>query len=258
MSTPNIPYPSRLLLRKLYNARDLGGYAAQDGKVTAFGRFLRSDAPTSLHEKDLAYLLAYPVRTVIDLRSPDEFSHLPHALRDIAQIKYLNIPLLGQNLVEGIAQARPGKTGQAIPLADLYVYLLDQAKGLLGEVFLQMAYAQPGAILFHCAHGKDRTGLVAAILLLLAGVSDADIIANYEVSYTYLKPLFATFWHKIDEESKPYFNTDPQNMEITLRHFHANYRSATEYLEQCGLSRQDIEILTGRLLAGSLAKLPGS
>lgn len=241
-------YPSRLLLKELFNARDLGGFATAKGKITAFGRFLRTDAPTRLHDSDLQYLLNYPVRTVIDLRSPSEFADLPHALKNIDQISYYNIPLLGHDLGEGVARAQPGRSGQPIPLADLYIHLLDQTKPLMGQVFMQMLQAEPGAILFHCAHGKDRTGLVAAILLMLAGVSDSDIIANYQVSYTYLKPLFATFWHNIPDESKPYFNTNPENMELTLKYFYANYASAENYLEQCGLTMADIELLRERII----------
>lgn len=249
MSIGSSRYQQRLLLKSMYNVRDLGGFATADGQITSFGRFLRSDAPTHLDPDDLQALLDIPVRTVIDLRSPTEFKDLPNDLRDQSAINYINIPLLGADLDAGIASVQlfePGR--EKVGLPDLYIHLLDQSQESFGLVFAQLANApENGACLFHCSHGKDRTGLVAALLLMLAGVSDSDIIMNYQISYFYLKPWFDTFIDTVPAEILHFFNTDPVNMELTLAYFHRHFTSAAEYLEICGVSPAEILELRRRL-----------
>jgi protein-tyrosine phosphatase len=243
-------YPIRLLIKTMFNVRDLGGFPTVNGEVTAFGRFLRSDAPICLDQDDLQQLLDYPVRTVIDLRSPTEIDEMPHALRDLPDIDYFNIPLLGSDLMAGIAEAQSALTSQSVlSVADLYIHMLQNAREPLGRVFSCLAAARPGACLFHCSHGKDRTGVVTALLLLLAGVEDIDIVVNYQVSSTYLQPWFATFIENIPADILHFFSTQPQNMELTLRFFHEHYASAAEYLISCGVSCAEIADLRRRLLA---------
>ena len=240
---------SRLLLQTMYNVRDLGGLTTKDGRITKCGRFLRADAPTQLNLNDLQLLLDFPVRTVIDLRSQNEIVELPHGLRDLPEVDYINIPLLGDDLGAGIAAVQMYEAGRdMVGLADLYIHMLENSRESLGQVFVQMAAARSGACLFHCAHGKDRTGLISALLHLLAGVSDADIVANYQVSEMYLKPLYDTFMHTIPAEVRHYFNTHPQNMELTLRYFHQHFESAEAYLATCGVSSAEIAELKDRLL----------
>jgi protein-tyrosine phosphatase len=250
MSFSPARYPTRLLLQTMYNVRDLGGFASRDGQVTAFGRFLRADAPVRLNQQDLQLLLDFPVRTVVDLRSPNEINGQPHGLRDQPGIDYVNIPLLGDDMDIGIAAVQKfDLASDVVGLADLYIHLLDQSRESLGQVFRLLARAKPGACLFHCSHGKDRTGLVAALLLLLAGVSDQDIISNYQISSTYLKPWFDTFIDKIPPEILHFFNTNPQNMELTLQYFHEHFLSAEEYMACCGIDQVEIAELRHRLLS---------
>jgi protein-tyrosine phosphatase len=240
--------PSRVPMQTMYNVRDLGGYQTADGRMTAFRRFLRSDAPVRLNEADLEKLAGFPVCTVIDLRSPNEIGSLPHRLRDQPGVNYFIIPLLGDDLDAGMAAVEAFEEGRTIGLADLYIHTMEHSKESIGQVFRRMAEAKPGAILFHCSHGKDRTGLIAALLLLLAKVSDADIVENYRISYELLKPWFDTFIHEVPEQFLPFFNTDPENMELTLRYFHSHYLSAEAYLASCGVSKGNIERLKQRLL----------
>jgi len=235
----------------MYNVRDLGGFATKDGQITAFGRFLRADAPVRLDADDLHKLLDYPVRTVIDLRCPNELNGLPYILRDQPNINYFHIPLLGPDLDKAMASVKLiDSNGEKVGLPDLYIHLLEHSQNTLGQVFKCLANADPnGASLFHCSHGKDRTGLVAALLLLLAGVADKEIIDNYQISYTFLKPWFDTFINTVPTGIRHYFNTNPQNMVITLSYFHQHFQSAEAYLgDCCGVSCDEIAGLKRRLL----------
>lgn len=249
MSEPCSRFPNRLLLETMYNVRDLGGFATANGEVTAFGQFLRSDAPTRLSESDLRLFLAFPVRTVIDLRSRDEIDEAPHILRDHPDVEYVNIPLLGHNLMAGIAEVEASASHQTrVDLSDLYIYMLINAKPAIGQVMSRLASARPGACLFHCTHGKDRTGIITALLLMLAGVDDIDIIVNYQVSSTYLKPWFETFIDTVPDEYRHFLDTRPQNMVLTLEFFHQNYSSVRDYLTACGVTDAEMEMLRRRLL----------
>jgi len=238
-----------LPLQTLYNVRDLGGYLALDGCRTVSGRFLRADAPVRLNQYDRQLLLHYPVRTVIDLRSQSELRQQPHNLKDCSEISYFNIPLLGDELDGEIAMLKQQKTGnRAIDLSDLYIYILDNAHQAIGKVMNCLAHAPEGACFFNCSHGKDRTGLIAALLLLLAGVSEKDVIDDYKISHALLKPWFDTFIDQIPPENRIFFNTNPENMQRTLGHFYRLYQSAEAYMNHCGVHPATIAVLKKKLL----------
>jgi protein-tyrosine phosphatase len=240
---------NRLPLQTLYNVRDLGGIPTLDGRLTVFGRYIRADAPVRLNPEDLQRLLDYPVRTIIDLRSADEHVRTTHGLQDQPVVDYYNIPLAGDNLDAAMAAVRPFETGrEGVDLADFYVYLLEYAQQQIGRVFERLALARPGAVLFHCSHGKDRTGLVSALILLLANVGDPQIIDNYSISYRLLKPWFDTFIHKVPADFLPFYNTNPANMARTLAFFHSRYPSAAAYLAGCGLPEDEIAAVRQRIL----------
>ncbi len=244
------PYASRLLLKSMFNVRDLGGFPTAEGRVTAFGRFLRGDAPLGLHPDDLRTLLDYPIGTVIDLRSPSETCEHPSSLAGLDQLEHHNIPLLGFDMMASLAEMHESTAQQKhISTPDLYIKMLERARLHFGQIFSVLAAARPGACLFHCTHGKDRTGMVAALLLLLAGVEDLDIIASYQVSATYLKPLFDTFIAKVPAEALHFFETQPDSMALTLQYLHLQYDSVDEYLISAGVTDAEIAAVRQRLLA---------
>jgi len=134
-----------------------------------------------------------------------------------------------------------------IAVPDLYIRMLEKACEPIGQVITRLARAKPGVCLFHCTHGKDRTGIIAALLLMLANVQDEDIIADYQVSATYLKPWFDTFIQGLPAEILHFFRTEPENMEKTLAYFHQNFVSVDGYLEKCGVDVSDIANLRQKL-----------
>jgi len=179
----------RLPMRNAYNIRDLGGYATADGGVTKFRTFLRADDLAKLDNAEQQFLLDYGVRTVIDLRSKEECEQQPNPFAVRTDVRYHNIALLDNVITEDVEVLIA--TAQDF-IKSLYVGLVDNATDAIGAVFNAIADTD-GAVLFHCAAGKDRTGVIAAILLGLVGVSETDIIANYEVTYTHIRqnPTFA-------------------------------------------------------------------
>lgn len=241
----------RIIFPNLYNARDLGGLRTRDGRITQYGRFIRSDEPSGLTPEDIDLLLSYPISTIIDLRSDGEVARRHFPKTDYPQLLYRNISLFPAD-----PDNENDPTVQlaiSLSLGDLYVHLLETRQHQFAQVFRLIAKAPSGAILFHCTHGKDRTGMVAALLLSLVGVAEDDIIANYAETYEHIRPLVDKMMASMPASTRHILRSDAKNMEIFLRYLHENYASdATGYLLACGLAEEDIRLVTSRLLDESM------
>lgn len=234
----------RLPLAGLLNARDLGGYAFPGG-VTHFGVFVRADVPTVLSDADLGFLRDYGLTTVVDLRGNHERRKTPDLFALVPWVHYQAIPLYDKTAAHG--ECLEGRT---FSWADHYIRMAEQNMDWLRAVLEALAEA-PGCALFHCATGKDRTGLVAAALLGLCGVSDADIAADYSLSRIYLSPLVDAMYRagRISSPEDPFFSTQPENMLNLLAHIRATHGGMAEYLRACGLSAETLSSLRERLIS---------
>nr|MDT0663734.1 tyrosine-protein phosphatase [Micromonospora sp. DSM 115978] len=158
----------------LANLRDLGGLPVESGGTTLFGVLYRSDAPR-WRDSSPSGVVAWPPRTVIDLRSAVERGRHPHPLTSDGTTVH-TIPLLGDQIDENSrTRATDALYGG---LETLYAAMLDFAAPRLVEVAHLIAEA-PAPILVHCAAGKDRTGMVSALMLRAAGVPGPTVIADY-------------------------------------------------------------------------------
>jgi protein tyrosine/serine phosphatase len=163
-----------IVLEGCVNFRDLGGYPAEDGRVRP-GRLFRSDALHELTGPDVARLRELGLTTVIDLRSDFERSHDgdgPHPLAGAADI--VEAPLIDRH--NGALMA-----DTSLSLAQRYARIMESSGTALADAVRAIA-AAPGAAVFHCAAGKDRTGMVSAVVLGVLGVADADVIADYAMT----------------------------------------------------------------------------
>ena len=237
----------RILIEGLHNARDLGGMTAKDGKVTAYHRLIRSDALDHLSDTAVTELSSYPVGAVIDLRSEDEAENHPDRILCDPRFTYYNIPLLRIN-------ADDINTGIIVDtiktsLGHLYVWLFENSKPDFAEVFRTILKEQGKTVLFHCAHGKDRTGMIAAIFYLLCGVSREDIIKNYAVSYDLITELVAPLIADTEPHVHHIYRSDASNMEMLLDYLDEKYQGDIRvYLQTVGLTEKEIEALKTRLL----------
>jgi protein-tyrosine phosphatase len=238
----------RLPLEGLINARDLGGYPTKDGKMTRYGAAVRCEAPQSITDEDMKALKAYGIKTVVDLRGGEELERHPNRLDGAKSIEYHCCPAFD----ESVAIASKGKSPfkEDFDMADKYMEMVDKRKDWVHKVMTIIA-ASEGGVLFNCAMGKDRTGIIAALLLGHAGAFEADIIADYSVSDQYLNPLFERMWAGMREELgeetlekvMPYFKTPPDNMRRLLAHIDAEYGGVTGYLRACGLDEDTLSRL---------------
>src|SRR6266542_1836585 len=161
----------RLAWEGVLNARDLGGYPTAGGRETCWGAVVRSGSLTGLTPAGCEALISYQVRAVVDLRLPAEPAD--HG------IAYANVSFLDP------AAAPPE---DFTTLADGYKRMLDRFHKEVAAVMAAIAAAPQGGVLVHCAAGKDRTGLIAALLLGLVAVAPGTIAADYALTAECLRP----------------------------------------------------------------------
>lgn len=173
----------RLGLAGPTNFRDLGGYPAGTRRVR-WGRVFRSDA-LIIEETAFEHFNRLGIKTVFDLRSDEERQTNPNRLPD-GDYRVRHVPLIGENSARNAIEA--GLSDGEAFLAELYTGMLEQSAPVFGEILGTMADESALPVVFHCAAGKDRTGMVAAILLLALGVEEETILDDYELTSQFRTP----------------------------------------------------------------------
>ena len=236
---------NRLPLEAAYNVRELGGYPTTDGGSVAYHRFLRSDALSSLTEADVEFLRGYGVRLVLDLRDPDEVVAQPDVpLGDDVRIQ--NVPLLAFDISRKEELAKRFAVEQ--PTYEFfYGMILDNHEGIGRCMRLVAEAPQDVCVLFHCAVGKDRTGVLAMLLMALAGCDKWDCVANYVPTRVNLirHEWFAAYWDDGDPAAP--LNDSPAH---AMEHAWDMVQEAggiVAYLRSCGLSYEEIEAVRAHL-----------
>ena len=230
----------RLLPHVMMNLRELGGYPTRDQKATRFRRFLRGDAPVALQEEDVRYLENYGVAMVIDMRSPDELVAQPNCLANLPGIDYRPIPFTDDFTL--FADLRYSPHTHFVPVL--------KGQHRVKEIFEAMGECPSGkAVYFHCAVGKDRTGIVSCLLLRLAQVYDEDIKADYQVSYTYIQKYIdamVKLFMQTDSAQPGLCRTEPEWIEPLLQ-FIDESGGIEQYLLSLGISETCLLNLKARL-----------
>ncbi|MFG1702545.1 tyrosine-protein phosphatase [Nonomuraea sp. M3C6] len=236
-----------IAFERLYNFRDLGGYQAADGREVRWGRLFRSDSLARLEGLDWARFQELGIRTVIDLRYPWEIEaqgRVP-AQRGLA---YFNFSI----------EHRPYDQAEIDPDVDPWRYLADRyAEVALDGVnelrqALEVIAAGTGPLVFHCKSGKDRTGLVAALVLSLLGVAEDDIVEDFALTELATDRLLAD-WRAANpgrELRWPAYGRAPADiMRLSLADMTATYGSIHAYAtERLGIDKELISRLRGNLL----------
>jgi protein-tyrosine phosphatase len=174
------PGARHLSLAGTYNVRDIGGYLSRAGRRTRWRTLLRVDSLHRLAAPDQAELLAYGVRTIVDLRHASELLGAPNVFAESDEVRYTHSPLLED------PTTRPSSAASA-SLGELYRFALRTRGPQVAEIVGQLAQEDGLPALVHCTAGKDRTGLIVAPLLGLVGVPDETIAEDYALSSTFLQ-----------------------------------------------------------------------
>ncbi|WP_339948371.1 tyrosine-protein phosphatase [uncultured Albimonas sp.] len=244
--------PRLIPLAGSHNIRDLGGWPAREGE-TAFRRALRADSLHRLDREGVEALRDLGVALVIDLRRADELARAPNPFaQGVPGVDYRHLSLFEDLDPTGEALGADGAGAPDLLLA-LYRLALDRRGAAFVETLSLISRSPEGAVLFHCAAGKDRTGLIAAFLLLLAGAEPETVVADYAATGARLPGLLAAL--RADAEAHgqdlnpALLASDPRTMRALLRHLEDRHGGAETYLRRHGMAEEDLAALRTRLRA---------
>lgn len=240
-----------IVLQGAYNVRDLGGYPAAFGQ-TRWGMLFRADGLHQLSTDDQHMLRTRGVKTVIDLRHGSEVERQPNVFAQADDIRYHKIPIFRASIA--------GSSNNQTPdLPAIYRYIVEECRAGVTEVLATIADAEEGGVLFHCTAGKDRTGVIAALLLDMAGV-DADTIADdYALTTNAMLHIRPQLLERVREEGgsvegmERLLSSHREDMLDFMTYLHERYGSAAQYIREIGLTSEQILRLQQRLTASQAA-----
>jgi protein-tyrosine phosphatase len=217
------------------NVRDVGGYVAADDRRTRWRTLLRSDELTTLPEHAQTALIDLGLRQVVDLRWPDEADRSPNVFRRSEAITYTSIPLLADDPTPHAG------------LAGMYRHVFDVRAPQLAEVVRALLRPDGLPAIVGCAAGKDRTGVVIALLLDLVGVPAEVIVEDYALTAGY----FASPQSRVDPPDWRHepleLESSPALMAQALAHLDQAHGGARALLRRQGIADDDIDRLVDRL-----------
>jgi hypothetical protein len=225
------------------NARTLEGLSTCHGPVRP-GRLFRSDEPVGDVETVARALREDGVTTVLDLRSQHETERRPGILA--GREEYHVAPLVDprrDHLRDPAAERS---------LLDLYTGSIDRNGRTLTDALRLIAYGRPGGVLVHCAAGKDRTGILVAVVLSLLGTPIEEIVDDYAETETRLAPYFAQELAAIEDDVRrervaARQHATPETMAGLLAHLDERHGGAKEYVRAHGFDAADVDRLAARL-----------
>ncbi|MEC3957255.1 tyrosine-protein phosphatase [Nocardia sp. CDC153] len=251
---PTDSVPNRWIdFAQIDNVRDLGGLPVTGGGTTRFGVVLRSSTLQQATCEDLAHLMVkVGLRTVIDLRLPDEVEREGYGLIGDADVHIANLPI--RKSPQSSLAARdlvPDKT--RVDLTELYGQLLAGSGEHIVEAVRLIIDPDRRSLLFHCAAGKDRTGVLAAVLLDAVGVPAEFIADDYALTNERMRRVRDRLDALPSYAGLPQANTGilAVTAEVMLRfldNLYADHGGAAEWLLTQGLSETELKRLRDTLV----------
>jgi protein-tyrosine phosphatase len=245
--------PINLQFEGGYNLRDLGNMTTSQGQMTRKGVFIRSGNLDKLSDSAQEQLIQYGVKTVIDLRNERECQNSPNVFAQSNRVQYRNLPLIGDRLNDN-AEFK-AHTEYHSTLYDVYRVYLDTCQAQIGAIISTIAES-PATTVFHCYAGKDRTGIVAALLLALVGVSDAEIATDYAETNHQIRHLVAEWRADAIKNQRDLAKQErdasaaPETILNSLSHVRETYGSVWEYLQVCCVSNSQLAQLKNGFVVG--------
>lgn len=218
----------RYLLDSMGNMRDIGGYITGNKKVKC-GKLIRSNLPDNMTEEDISVLKKMGIKTVIDLRTEEEVEKANSVFEKNSAFKLLHYKIEGGGKI-------PTKS-EDVPLS--YMKMLE-GKEIIYQIFKEIAKENHGIIYF-CNAGKDRTGVVTALILMTLGVKKEDIVSDYVLSEGHLEKILNCFVeYPENKQIREIVTPKAEYMEQFLNQFNEKYGDINQYLHQIGITDNDI------------------
>ena len=242
-----------LPLEGSYNIRDVGGYPTADGRRIRWGTFLRADSLHRLPDSSQRALIDYGVRTVIDLRGDEEAQDEPNVFQQSTSVDYRRQALMGEEIDSELDDYWEGQSA-VDGFVRTYTAMLDRRRPQLATTLVTLATSGALPAVVHCHAGKDRTGVVTAVVLALAGVPGQTIVDDYTMSADYLlqrsldgrAPDFEASYTSEEEYRKNC--CPPEAMAGTLEHIDREYGGVEAYVLGSGVNPRHVEALRQALV----------
>jgi protein tyrosine/serine phosphatase len=238
------------------NVRDLGGMPTASGGETRFGAVVRADSVRQLSDAGWNALVDYGVRTVVDLRGEHERASDPP--RELP-VEVVHAPFMEANKTEWetlrphVDDAFNGAADAVAGIRDVYLLFLERFPQHAAAAVRAVAEAPTGGVVIHCVGGKDRTGLVAALLLRLAGVGHEAIGADYALSEANLRAFNEAWIAKAEddlerERRRRRGEAPAAAMVEVVCELERRYGSVRGYLRAAGVEAEALDRVTTRLV----------
>ena len=222
-----------------FNFRDLGGYKVAGGRSVRWRRLFRADGLHRLTEADLDRLVELGLRTVIDLRTVDEVEERGRIEWPAPGLAYHHLPMID---VLPDREEMPSWISASF-VAERYTAMLGEGGQAVTEALALLRDPSAYPAVFHCAAGKDRTGILAAVVLGLLGVSDADIVTDYALSRAamarmleWLRATHPEVLEQMENRTAAIIAAEPETMALFLERFRLEYGSFETYARSLGLA----------------------
>jgi protein-tyrosine phosphatase len=232
------------------NFRDVGGYPVAGGGSVRWRTLFRSDALHLLDEAGAAALAGLGITTVVDLRTQAEAEIAPSPVRG----RVIHLPLLPDFEVLPVPTV-PVSPGSGLDLSTIYQYFVDVCGDNIGSAITELASDDAFPALVHCSAGKDRTGVVIALILAVLGVPDEIIAADYALSASYLNPALTPAIGQLqastglgDELTSEVLASPPELILGVLDRVSEAAGSAEGYLRAHGLTDEALTSLRAALI----------
>jgi protein-tyrosine phosphatase len=225
-----------------FNFRDLGGYVGRDGRLTRWRTLFRSDTLHQLTERDLEVLRSLGLSTIVDLRTSRELERTGRGPLASEPIGYRHLSVIRDG--EGEALAAPAAPGDE--LSERYLWYLETGRDALVEAVRLLARPDNLPLVFHCAAGKDRTGVLAALVLDLLEVDHRVIVEDYVITAERMPLIMGRLQAdpamaaRVAEMPAYLHSVQAQTMERFLAELHARFGGARAWALASGLGPDDL------------------
>ena len=233
------------------NVRDLGGLPTEDGAEIRRGALVRGDNARRLSDEAWRAVVAHGVRTVLDLRFSDEVATDPPGE---LPVEVVHVSVLGEpdpDYAAGLDARLASLPDEVAHTREAYLEFLVRNREAFARAISAVAAASPGGVLVHCMEGKDRTGLVAAMLLSLAGVEAKHIGSDYSETDVQLAQQYEVWIGEATPEdqaaTREELRCPPERILGVLDHIERGWGGVAGYLDAAGLAPQAIDRLSSKL-----------
>jgi protein tyrosine/serine phosphatase len=233
------------------NFRDLGGYPTTGGGFTRWGKLFRSDTLHELTEDDVTLLRDMGLKSIIDLRTATEADLSGRGLLGAEAADYFHLSVIDED--GGEARGVPAPIDESV--ANRYLWYLDVGRDALAQAIRVLGDAPRYPLVFHCAAGKDRTGVLAALVLDIVGVERQAIVEDYVLTASRLEAILARLLRNQSEGGLGYeipasaLTVEAATMEGFLDGVDQRYGGARQWALAAGIPYGTVEALSTLLVA---------